>query len=366
METAGTLNFQLESAVKKCNYVGEFMILIKRCFIAITLISLSMTIFSCSLNNKENTTKSDSSSSVGIVENSSEKSDKNNSSENEETLYDSTDISKTYLKGDSSELDDFQKKIYEKASEIISDNINDSMTDYEKELAVHDYLISHCTYDDNHLLVFERHDENSVNPYGALINGKAICSGYTTSFKMFMDMLKIPCKSIKASDKSGEDHAWNMVKINGEWYYVDVTWDDPVPDYEGRLITHSYFNVTEDIMKKEHEWNSSDYPKANSIECSYVNQSLKNVSDISEIGNLLKQTKKDMSDTLYVEFDKALNVNISELGEDDDMIDVESKLPELNKIIEKFQSENNCLVICSTEKDGNKTVLKMEIAEIQE
>ena len=45
-----------------------------------------------------------------------------------------------------------------------------------------------------------------------------------------MDMLEIPCKTIYATDFEGDDHSWNLVQIGGSWYYVDICWDDPIPD----------------------------------------------------------------------------------------------------------------------------------------
>lgn len=342
------------------------VILIKKYFMAIVLLSLCLTLFSCSLNDEGDTEKNLGTESVVTTTASSEKQEEKNKSDSEDELYDSTAVSEAYMKGSDSGLDDLQKAIYEKASQIISENISDSMTDYEKELAIHDYLISHCTYDDSHLLVFERHGKNAVDPYGTLIEGKAICSGYTSTFQMFMDMLKIPCKSIKATDKSGQDHAWNMVELGGEWYYVDVTWDDPIPDCDGRLISHSYFNVTEEFMKQEHKWKNDEYPKADSIEYSYGNQSIKNVDDISKVEKLLENAVDKMSDTLYIEFDKKLNIDISKLNKTSDGDDVEKAVPGLNNVVEKFQDKNDCLVVYYPEKIGTKSIMEFEIMKIDE
>ena len=66
------------------------------------------------------------------------------------------------------------------------------MNDYEKELAVHDYIVGCASYDETHLNALGIGLPNSDNPYGCLINGKAICSGYSTTFQLFMDMLEIP------------------------------------------------------------------------------------------------------------------------------------------------------------------------------
>ncbi len=188
----------------------------------------------------------------------------------ETKMYDTSGISNAYLSGDSYKLSQTDKEILEKAAEILDKITNDKMSDYEKELAVHDYLVSYATYDEKALGALGGPNTNSDNPYGTLINGKAICSGYTTTFQMFMDMLKIPCKTILAEDEDGDDHAWNMVELDGDWYYVDVTWDDPIPDHENRPVSHKYFNVTEKFLRaNRHCWDSSDLPKADSTKYAY-------------------------------------------------------------------------------------------------
>ena len=60
------------------------------------------------------------------------------------------------------------------------------------------------------------------------------------------------------------DHAWNQIRLDGEWYCVDVTWDDPVTS--GRVseqTAHRYFNVTSDFMREtSHQWNEAEVPEA--------------------------------------------------------------------------------------------------------
>lgn len=186
-------------------------------------------------------------------------------------IYDTAPISSAYLNNDTSKLSDYQKKIYDKATEVLDMVITDGMTDCEKELAIHDYLIYNVTYDEDKLVEFNESDEDTKTPYGTLYNHRAICSGYTSSFQMFMDMLEIPCKTIVAKDAKDTDHMWNMVQLDGDWYYVDCTWDDPLPDTE-TSETHMYFNVTEKFMKEnDHIWDKSDLPKAEATKYAYDN-----------------------------------------------------------------------------------------------
>ena len=197
-------------------------------------------------------------------------SDSDNSDENKPEIYDTKPVSEAYLTGDTSKLSEYDKKIYDKAIEILDRIIKSDMTDYEKELAVHDYMVTHITYETENLGIFKQKSEDSETPYGALCKGKAVCTGYTVTFKMFMDMLEIPNLIVYAEDADRDDHAWNMVCLDELWYYVDVTWNDPVPDYDERIALHKYFNVTEDFLRdNSHCWHSDGLPQADSIEHSY-------------------------------------------------------------------------------------------------
>jgi len=110
-------------------------------------------------------------------------------------------------------------------------------------------------------------DPDNDNPYGLLINKTAICRGFTYTFQLFMDMLGIDCITIEGySGYAMDEHAWNMVRIDGEWYCVDVTWNDPAGTGGaslGREITHKYFNVTSQFMRDTgHHWDSRRAPEA--------------------------------------------------------------------------------------------------------
>ena len=160
--------------------------------------------------------------------------------------WDNYAIMKAYNSNNTSQLNSRQLELYNKYTEVLSQVTSPSKSDYENELAIHDYLVSNITYVDN--------GGSTFNAYDALINGEAVCSGYTESFKTFMDMLGIENYTI--SGKAGnEQHIWNVVRLGNDWYQVDVTWDDPVggsPDY----IDHSYFNISDADMAIDHTWDS--------------------------------------------------------------------------------------------------------------
>jgi transglutaminase/protease-like cytokinesis protein 3 len=97
---------------------------------------------------------------------------------------------------------------------------------YNQIKQVHDFLVDYIKYDS------ESNSEISHSVYGALINKLAVCDGYAKAFKYILDDMGISCVEVcgtgQNSSGATENHAWNDVLINGKWYAVDVTWDDPI------------------------------------------------------------------------------------------------------------------------------------------
>lgn len=172
-------------------------------------------------------------------------------------------VVQAYKTGDTSKLTDPKDVyVYNKAVEVIYQVIKPNMTDYQKEVAIHDYIISNTHYDLDHLDQLAKTNPDSFTAYGLLKNRKSVCLGYTRTFQLFMDMLDIECITIHSTANGGEEHAWNMIKLGKIWYHVDVTWDDPIPDDENIKI-HTFLNVTSSFMKSTgHEWDESKFPKA--------------------------------------------------------------------------------------------------------
>lgn len=99
-------------------------------------------------------------------------------------------------------------------------------SDYEKIREVHNWMVDNIEYD----VDLEADEPYSIS--GALTEGKAVCEGYARGFKYIMDELNIPCVLVSGTGTNSagetESHAWNYVQLNGNWYAVDVTWDDPI------------------------------------------------------------------------------------------------------------------------------------------
>ncbi len=156
------------------------------------------------------------------------------------------------------------KVLYGRVKGIINTVIKQGMTDYEKELAFHDYLVSHCHYSKN---TEQSADSDIYRAYGALVNEDAVCNGYAEALKLLFDCIGIESKMVVGT-ADGVDHAWNLVKIGDKWYHLDATWDDPLPD-QGKNVMHPYFNVSDEIISANHIWERDDYPKAEDMQYNY-------------------------------------------------------------------------------------------------
>lgn len=134
------------------------------------------------------------------------------------------------------------KQIEEKVNEIV--NIADDFEDdYEKELYIHDYVCNNTVYDENV-------DGDSV--YDVLINGKAVCEGYSKAVQILLDALDIDNYLVVGeSVYEGElgPHMWNVVTIDGLNYHLDSTWND---SDENNGVHYFYFNVTDEVIMEDH------------------------------------------------------------------------------------------------------------------
>jgi len=180
-----------------------------------------------------------------------------------ENIYHADAVLQAWRTGDETSLSEIDKSILNAAKEVIQSKISEDMSNYEKELAIHDFITDWSKFDYS---IFGRSAsdgfaENSDTPYGVLIDRSAMCHGYSSTFQLFMDMLDIECITVFGTPGgNGVEHSWNMVKLDGEWYCVDCAWDDPI----GGSPTHSYFNVTSDYLRRGsiHRWDDSTVPEA--------------------------------------------------------------------------------------------------------
>lgn len=147
------------------------------------------------------------------------------------------------------------------ATSILRNTITSDMDNEKKIKVIHDYIINNTKYDkdrsDNKIKKY-----HSDTAYGALIEHYAICGGYSDSMKLFLDKLEIPNYKI-----SSENHIWNLVNLNGTWYHLDLTWDDPVTNTGEDVLEYDYFLITTEELQTletdQHFFDKAIYKEAN-------------------------------------------------------------------------------------------------------
>lgn len=121
-------------------------------------------------------------------------------------------------------------------------------------LLAHDALVKRCTYSNEGNYV----ENHSV--YGALCNQAAVCEGYAEAFQLLMSIAGLDCCYVEG--EAGEPHAWNLLCIDGAYYHVDTTWDDPVADDGLPRLEHDYFLLSDAEIAQTHSWKRAIYPVA--------------------------------------------------------------------------------------------------------
>lgn len=124
--------------------------------------------------------------------------------------------------------------------------IDDTMSDYDKVKAINEYIINRYEYD---------HNLKSLSVYSALTTSEAVCQGYAmTAYKMF-NYAGIENRIIVGTAR-GTSHSWNLVKVDGNWYQIDITNNDSGNPYK-------YFLVNDQVLiNNNYIWDSKMYPSA--------------------------------------------------------------------------------------------------------
>ena len=151
------------------------------------------------------------------------------------------------------------KAQFEEKIQSVLDGSPTNGSAYERELYVHNWLIDNCSYDEEaaELHKSETVRANEQNAYGAIVEGRAVCEGYARAFQLLCDRLDVPCWEIQGraedfGDSENANHIWNCVELEGEWYQVDVTWDDFDKEEVSDDEQYIYFNITTDMMCEDH------------------------------------------------------------------------------------------------------------------
>ncbi len=168
---------------------------------------------------------------------------------------------------DISNLPQMQKNL-DKVVDGIVKEAQKLTTDYDKVRYVHDTIIGLCQYDVDSYRILQNQENIYVSgltysAYGCLVDNRAVCAGYSKAFQLVMQKLGIECGYVTgtAYNLQGSDlHAWNYVRIDNEYKYLDLTWDDPVSlGGSSNSLSHDYFCLSKDKMSMDHFADSDQY-----------------------------------------------------------------------------------------------------------
>ena len=202
-------------------------------------------------------------------------------------------ISKAYLNDRATGLDAKQKEVLDLASATLKNIIKEDMTTFQKEKAVYDWMCKNLEMAESTQVNIPISSSQIDEPYGVLKTGTGVPVGFATTFRMFMEMLEIPCKVVH---DTGFTNAWNMVQLDDEnWYHVDVGADITYGNYES-------FNMNEPICAYKHTWDTDYVPAATGTKYCYALMKAGEVKDLYNIPTRVKKAYDKKRKCIFLKF----------------------------------------------------------------
>ena len=207
-----------------------------------------------------------------------------------------TNISDAYLKDDPSGLEGEDKETYDMAKAVLDQIIKDGMSDYEKELAIYDWMVENIGQGSGHTITMPGQNSQAFTPYEVLKSHSGVCVGYATTFRLLANMVGLDVHIVH-----NDYHSWDMVKLDdGEWYQLDIYSDVNGAKYRN-------FNMTDEMARNGHEWDGSSLPEAKGTKYSYAVQNAVAVKDLFEVPAKVREAFNQKSSSLYFKFPKMLS-----------------------------------------------------------
>lgn len=168
----------------------------------------------------------------------------------------------------------------QEVTSILATIIEPGMNSHQRLKAVHDYVVANVAYDT---------DYKKYSAYNALYHHQAVCQGYALLTYKMLDQIGLAARIVSGQGQ-GKSHAWNRVQLDGQWYNLDCTWDDPIPDDPGRIY-YNYYNLSDAEFYLDHEPDPeySDLPAADTLYLDTLNNLIDANNDESEIYLRLRQ-----------------------------------------------------------------------------
>lgn len=181
------------------------------------------------------------------------------------------------------------KKTKEAIEEFKDEYITSDMSDFEKEIKIIEWLVENCTYE-------KGESWSRATAYSCIVLGKAQCSGYADAFLQTAKLCGLDVRYVY-----NKTHAWNLIKLDGDWYHVDVTWEDPIGSnaYGFGNLRNMYINLEDDQIQNvtsHRNWNPSSV-KAKGIK--YGPKVVENYMKTGKVDTSLGVSYKDQTDAFF-------------------------------------------------------------------
>lgn len=207
-------------------------------------------------------------------------------------IRDTSAISDAYKSGNTDGLTANEKETLKLAEKVLNEVTKPEMSNYEKELAIFTWIKKNVKHDEGALLAVVDPNVNTYTPYGVLMGKQAVCVGYATTFKLFMNMIGLDCMVMHNTDLY---HSWDLVKLDdGEWYLCDLYMDGC-----GTTPTYNNFNCNSTQFLSGHDWDQDLYPVANGIKYNYANMNAKESTIEQMLAKIKAQMKVKKTNAAY-------------------------------------------------------------------
>ncbi|KRQ85974.1 Transglutaminase-like superfamily protein [Caloramator mitchellensis] len=159
-------------------------------------------------------------------------------------------------------IKEMKSQVLDEVNRIVTQIINNNMSERDKVKAIHDYIVNNTKYDYQNFLN-DTIPHESYTAYGVLIKRVGVCQGYAHAMYLLLKEAGIENIIITGYGK-GQPHAWNLVKVDGKYYHVDATFDDPIVNGGSiQTLKYDYFLITDSKISADHTWDTTKYPASN-------------------------------------------------------------------------------------------------------
>ena len=246
------------------------------------------------------------------------------------------------------------------AASTILGGIPEEASDFEKVVYFHDEIVRGCTFSTDELHV------NSA--YGVLVTGYGQCEGYAAAMALLCDKAGIPNYIVCGSNAEGSTHAWNKIRLDGEWYNADCTWDDPIiKRNDPEFVRHDYLLVKDSEIEGITHFTDKLYSGYTSCESDRFNyfsgKGLTFETDEDGIEELVRQLKEKSflgEREVEIRFSRAdaFHAAMERLFDNGEMRDIIEDTNERYgtkvRSVYKYNNENMCIIHISLIFEGDE------------